>query len=152
VAANLELFLFARLVKPDLLLVLCILLAFTGLLEAYLRREEARDGRWALLIFYAALGATAMAKDILGALGPLAAGWRSSSPSPASANVARRWIPWAGVLLFLAIAMPWYALVEARNSGFLWYTVVDKPHPQPGATPRVPRRGRAAVRAGSFSP
>ena len=46
VAANLELFLFARLVKPDLLFVLCILLAFAGFLEAYLRREAGRDGRW----------------------------------------------------------------------------------------------------------
>ena len=124
VAANLELFLFARLVKPDLLLVLCILLAFAGLLEAYLRREEARDGRWALLIFYAALGATVLAKDILGALGPLAAVAIFFAVTR-ERNVARRWIPWAGVLLFLAIAVPWYALVEARNSGFLWYTVVD---------------------------
>ena len=39
--------------------------------------------------------------------------------------MARRWIPWAGVLLFLAIAVPWYVLMEARNPGFLWYTVVD---------------------------
>ena len=113
-----------RLVKPDLLLVLCILLAFVGLLEAYLRREEARDGRWALLIFYAALGATVLAKDILGALGPLAAVAVFFAVTR-ERNVARRWIPWAGVLLFLAISMPWYALVEARNSGFLWYTVVD---------------------------
>ena len=124
VAANLEIFLFARLVKPDLLFVFCILLAFAGFLEAYLRREEARDGRWALLIFYAALGATVLAKDLLGAVGPLVT-LAVFFVVTRERNLPRRWIPWAGVLLFLAIAMPWYALVEARNSGFLWYTVVD---------------------------
>lgn len=124
VAANLELFLFARLVKPDLLFVLCILLAFAGFLEAYLRREAGRDGRWGLLACYGALGATVLAKDLLGAVGPLVTVAVFFAVTR-ERNVARRWIPWAGVLLFLAIAAPWYALAEIRNPGFLWYTVVD---------------------------
>jgi 4-amino-4-deoxy-L-arabinose transferase-like glycosyltransferase len=124
VAANLELFLFARLVKPDLLLVLCILVAFAGFLDAYLRREEGRDGRWGLLIFYAALGATVLAKDLLGAVGPLATIALFFAVTR-ERNLTRRWIPWAGVLVFLVIAVPWYALVEAGNPGFLWYAVVD---------------------------
>ena len=124
VAANLELCLFARLVKPDLLFVLCILLAFAGLLHAYLCREAGRDGRWGLLLFYAALGATALAKDLLGAVGLLATVALFFAVTR-ERNVARRWIPWTGVLLLLAIAVPWYAVMEARNRGFLWYTVVD---------------------------
>ena len=124
VAANLELFLFARLVKPDLLLVFCILLAFAGFLEAYRRREAGRDGRWGILVFFAALGATALAKDLLGAVGPVVTVAIFFAVTREQ-NVARRWIPWAGVLLFLAIAVPWYVLMEARNHGFLWYTVVD---------------------------
>ena len=124
VAANLELFLFARLVKPDLLLVFCILLAFAGFLDAYLRREAGRDGRWGILVFFAALGATLLAKDLLGAVGPLVTVAIFFAVTR-ERNVARRWIPWAGVLLFLAIAVPWYVLMEARNPGFLWYTVVD---------------------------
>src|SRR5439155_223337 len=35
------------------------------------------------------------------------------------------WVPWWSVLLLAAIALPWYVLVEARNRGFLWYTLVD---------------------------
>ena len=27
--------------------------------------------------------------------------------------------------VFAAIALPWYALVELKNHGFLWYTIVD---------------------------
>ena len=40
-------------------------------------------------------------------------------------DVAARFVPWAGVALFLAVALPWYLLVEWSNRGFLWYTVVD---------------------------
>src|SRR5439155_1612585 len=35
------------------------------------------------------------------------------------------WVPWWSILLLAAIALPWYVLVEARNRGFLWYTLVD---------------------------
>ena len=48
VAANLELCLFARLVKPDLLFVLCLVLAIAGFVAAYVGRQAGRavgDGR-----------------------------------------------------------------------------------------------------------
>jgi hypothetical protein len=35
------------------------------------------------------------------------------------------WVPWWGPLLTAAVALPWYLLVEMRNHGFLWYTIVD---------------------------
>src|SRR5207249_529401 len=53
-------------------------------------------------------------------------------------------IPWWGVLITVAIAMPWYVLIEARNPGALRHIVVDN-HPvcahtaAPGS-----RRGRGA--------
>lgn len=124
VAANLELYLFARLVKPDLLFVLCLTLAFAGLVAAYLGRGAAETPRWALLLFYAGLAASVLAKDLLGAVVPLVilAVFFALTGERA---IARRWVPWAGVLLFLVIAVPWYALVELRNPGFLWYIVVD---------------------------
>src|SRR5262245_58139291 len=65
VSANLGVFLYGRLVKPDLVFVLCILLAYTGFVLAY-----RGAGRWALALFYAALGLSAIAKDVLGMLGP----------------------------------------------------------------------------------
>jgi hypothetical protein len=37
----------------------------------------------------------------------------------------RPWLPGWGVALFSAIALPWYALVELRIRGVLWYTIVD---------------------------
>lgn len=118
VAANMGVFLFGRLVKPDLVFIFCIALAFLGFALAYLGR-----GRWPLALFYGALGLAVLAKDLLGALGPVAAValffWLTRE------RPLRPWVPWWGVGLFCAIAVPWYALVEAANRGFLWYTIVD---------------------------
>jgi 4-amino-4-deoxy-L-arabinose transferase-like glycosyltransferase len=117
-AANLGFFLYGRIVKPDLLFILCLLLAYAGLALAWLGR-----GRPALALFWAALGLAALAKDILGAAGPLAVAalffWLVRE---------RQWrpfVPWWGVAMCVLVAAPWYALVELRNPGFLWYTVID---------------------------
>ncbi len=118
VSANLGVFLYGRLVKPDLVFVLIILLAYAGFILAY-----RGAGRWALALFYAALGFATLAKDVLGLLGPcvviaLFFWWSRERPlSP--------WVPWWGPLLTGAIALPWYVMVEYHNPGFLWYTIVD---------------------------
>jgi dolichyl-phosphate-mannose-protein mannosyltransferase len=117
-AANVGLFLFGRFVKPDLVFILCIVLAYAGFVLAYVGR-----GRWPLALFYAALGLATLAKDVLGALGPvvaIAAFFWLTRERP-----LRPWVPWWGVAIFCAIALPWYALVEWHNRGFLWYTIVD---------------------------
>ncbi|MBI2526982.1 MAG: glycosyltransferase family 39 protein [Candidatus Rokubacteria bacterium] len=121
VAANLELFLFARLVKPDLLFVFLIMVVFAAFIEVY-----ARGGRAALLVCYASLGLTILAKDVLGAIGPVAV-IGLFLLLVRDHHVRGRFVPWAGVALFLAVAVPWYVLVEWANRGFLWYTVVDNP-------------------------
>ena len=119
VAANLEVFLFGRMVKPDMLFVACILLGLYGFIEAYLGR-----GRWPLLLFYGSLGLAVLAKDLLGALGPLAIValflWLTRE-----GGSWRQWAPLPAILLLLAVAVPWHLLVEAQHPGFLWYTVVD---------------------------
>jgi 4-amino-4-deoxy-L-arabinose transferase-like glycosyltransferase len=119
VAANLEVFLFGRMVKPDLLFVACMLLGLYGFILAYLGH-----GRWPLSLFYGSLGLAALAKDFLGALGPLAIValflWLTREH-----RAWRQWAPARAVLLLLAVAVPWYLLVELQYRGFLWYTLVD---------------------------
>ncbi|MGH7390027.1 MAG: ArnT family glycosyltransferase, partial [Candidatus Rokuibacteriota bacterium] len=119
VTANLGMFVHARLVKPDLLFVLFITLAYAGFAAAYLGRH----GRRWLALFFAALGLATLAKDVLGALGPLAAVatflWVTRE------RAIRHWSPWWGWVLFAAIAVPWYATAATANPGFLWYTLVD---------------------------
>jgi 4-amino-4-deoxy-L-arabinose transferase-like glycosyltransferase len=118
VAANLGIFLFGRFVKPDLVFIFCIMVALLGFVLTYLGR-----GRWPLALFWGALGLATLAKDLLGAVGPVAAialfFWLTRE------RPLRPWVPWWGVAVFCAIALPWYALVEWHNPGFLWYTIVD---------------------------
>jgi len=118
-AANLGLFLFGRLVKPDLVFVLCLTVAWAGFAAAYL----GRGGRWGLALFWGGLGLATLAKDLLGALGPLVAVasffWLTRERPVAP------WRPWWALALFAAVAVPWYAAAEAASPGFLWYTVVD---------------------------
>src|SRR5437899_7527479 len=82
VAANLGMFLCGRVVKPDLVFVLWLTLAWAGFAIAY-----RGGGRRGLALFYAALGLAAITKDLLGALGPLGVGGRlvwltGERPSP----------------------------------------------------------------------
>jgi 4-amino-4-deoxy-L-arabinose transferase-like glycosyltransferase len=118
VAANLGLYVFGRQLKPDVPFILFIVLAFAGFVVAY-----RGGGRWGLALMYASLGVAALTKDFLGAVGPLGV-------IAAFVWITRErpygvWAPWWGLLLMLAIAMPWYLVAELRSPGFLWYTVVD---------------------------
>jgi 4-amino-4-deoxy-L-arabinose transferase-like glycosyltransferase len=118
VAANLGMFLHARIVKPDLLFILCIVLAYAGFAVAY-----RGGGPWALALFYGCLGLAAMTKDLLGAVGPLVVValffWLTRERPVAP------FVPWWGIGLLVLVVVPWYVAVEARNPGFLWYTAVD---------------------------
>jgi 4-amino-4-deoxy-L-arabinose transferase-like glycosyltransferase len=118
VAANLGLFLSARLVKPDSLFILFLTLAFAGFVATYLG-----GGRAALSVFYASLGAAALAKDVFGAVGVLVVValflWLTRETAIAV------WAPWWGLALLAGLALPWYLAVEWRSRGFLWYTLVD---------------------------
>jgi 4-amino-4-deoxy-L-arabinose transferase-like glycosyltransferase len=119
VVANLGMYVYGRLAKPDMLFILCLVLAYAGFAVAY-----KGGGRRALALFYASLGLAMMTKDVFGALGPLAVVGlfflltRERPVAP--------WVPWWAILLLLGIAVPWYAAVESKNPGFLWYTLVDK--------------------------
>jgi len=119
VAANLELFLFARLVKPDLLFTLFIAGAFAAFAEAY-----GAGRRGGVAAFYACLGGAVLVKGVLGAVGPLAAVALLFALT-GERHIAARWAPWWAVAALAAIVVPWHAAMEAVNPGFLWYTVVD---------------------------
>jgi 4-amino-4-deoxy-L-arabinose transferase-like glycosyltransferase len=72
----------------------------------------------------AALGVAALAKDLLGLVGPLAAvavaAWLAGRVRP-----IRAWLPGAGIALMVGLGAGWYVVAAASEPGFLWYTVVD---------------------------
>jgi 4-amino-4-deoxy-L-arabinose transferase-like glycosyltransferase len=118
VAANVGTFVVGRQVKPDLIFMLFIVLAYAGFIVAY-----RGGGRRGLALFYTSLGLATLTKDLLGAAGPLAVAalflWLMRE-RPYSA-----WAPWWGVAILAVIALPWHLAVELRNEGFLWYTIID---------------------------
>jgi len=76
------------------------------------------------LVGCVALGVAALAKDLLGQVGPLAAVavalWLAGRVWP-----VRAWLPAAGIVLMVGLGVGWYVVVTATEPGFLWYTVVD---------------------------
>lgn len=111
-------FAYTRYLRPETLFVAAIQWGFACLLVA-----PGESRRWATL-GCAALAIAALAKDPLGALGPLAAVTVTLALAGRLRPVSA-WLPWTGVLLLLAVGGGWYLLVALRNPGFLWYTVVD---------------------------
>src|SRR2546427_12288831 len=118
VASNLGMFVYGRIVSAEVPFILCLTLAWAGFALAYV--EGRRRG---LAVFSAGLGLAMLTKDVLGAVGPLlvvAVFFWLTRERPVGP-----WIPWWGVLLAGVIALPWYLVMEARNPGFLWHTLVD---------------------------
>ena len=115
---SLGFFAYARYLRPETLFVAAIQWGFALLL---LGRTKSR---WLSVLGCGFLGLAALAKDPFGALGPLVA----VAVALALAKKLRpisAWLPWSGIELLLVLGAVWYGLVELRNPGFLWYTVVD---------------------------
>ncbi len=108
---------YGRYLRPETLFVAAIQWGFALLLAP---GESPRRA----VLGLGALGIAVLAKDPLGALGPLAAVALARALTGRLRPLSQ-WLPWGGVALLLAIGGAWYLLVELRNPGFLWYTIVD---------------------------
>jgi len=110
------LFLFTRVLIPDVILTLAITVALFSLLRA-LEEEERRPTRWALLM-WASLGAGLLLKGLIAAVFPAAAGllYMGLSGQLWTRRTWRRLQPVAGPALMLAIAAPWHVLASAATS------------------------------------
>lgn len=80
-ALNPGVFLYARIIKPDLPFILCIMVALTGFIVAYVRGT-----RWPLVTFYFSLGLAALTKA---SSGPSGRWWRSRHSSRGRASCDR---------------------------------------------------------------
>lgn len=112
-------FAFGRYVRPETLFAAALAWGFALVLAeaGAVRRARAIAG-------LAAFGVAALAKDAVGAVGPLLA----LGAAQALAGRARplgRWLPWPGVLLLALLGFGWWAVAEWRTPGFVRYTVVD---------------------------
>ena len=140
-ATSVGLFLFTRILIPDVTLTLAVTLVLWGLMRA-LDPDEARPWLWAW-VMWAAMGTGLLLKGLIAILFPVAAAliylqltqqlWRRET--------WKRLRPFSGMLLFLLIAAPWHVLATIRNPpyfdftlhsergsyrGFFWFYVINE--------------------------
>jgi hypothetical protein len=122
-ATCIGLFLFTRVLIPDVMLTLTVALGLWAFLRA-LDEEEPHPRFWAFVLA-ANLGLGLLLKSLIGVLFPLAAGviylWITHQLF--SANTWRKLRPFSGLLIILLIAAPWHMLATLRNPPYFAFTL-----------------------------
>jgi 4-amino-4-deoxy-L-arabinose transferase-like glycosyltransferase len=140
-ATCIGLFLFTRILIPDVMLTFTVAFAFWALLRT-LDEEEKHPRVWAGVLA-ASLGTGLLIKSLVGVLFPLAGGmiYLFLTKQLFSAKTWRRLHPISGALIALMIAAPWHILAALRNPpyfhfgldsgpgqyhGFLWFFFINE--------------------------
>lgn len=113
-------FIGAQFANLDMLVAGCITVTTLAAAHAALVREEGGDGRGALAIAWLFGGLGVLAKGLIGIVlpGMVIVAWLL---------LRKRWrvllslLWWPGALLFLAVAAPWFVLMQRQFAGFLHY-------------------------------
>jgi 4-amino-4-deoxy-L-arabinose transferase-like glycosyltransferase len=117
-ATCIGLFLFTRVLIPDVMLTLPITFAIWAAMRAT-DSKEAHPRLWAAG-FWVAMAAAIMFKGLIGAVFPMG--------TLIVFGLVRREMPWRlwswpGVVLFFAVALPWHILATLRNPPYLDFTM-----------------------------
>ncbi len=121
-ATSVGLFLFTRVLIPDVMLTLAITTALWSLMRA-LDPEESRPGAWAMLM-WAAVGAGLLLKGLVAVVLPLgAAALYLGFTGGFHRQTWLRLRPLSGAALALAIAAPWHVLATLHNPPYFDFTL-----------------------------
>jgi len=140
-ATCLGLYLFTRVLIPDVILTFTITLAMWALLRVT-DEEETHPRAWAFVLA-ASLGTGLLLKSLIGVLFPVAAGliYLFLTNQLVKARTWQRLRPFSGLLIILLIAAPWHVLATLRNPpyfsltlhsgpgqyhGFLWFFFINE--------------------------
>ena len=117
------LFLFTRIQIPDVMLTLCVCLAFWSFQRA-LDDEESRQRRWALLLAVC-LGVGLMIKGLIAVVAPVGGilTYLAITRQLFSREVWKRLHVFTGALAILAIAAPWHVLATLRMPPYFNFTM-----------------------------
>src|SRR5213082_1440022 len=135
------LFLFTRILIPDVMLTLTIALAMWAFLRAL--DEEETHPRWWAFLLAASLGTGLLLKSLIALAFPIAAGviYLFLTKQFFLRRTWQRLRPVSGLLVVLAIAAPWHVLATLRNPpyfslalhggpgqyhGFLWFYFINE--------------------------
>jgi len=121
------LFLFTRILIPDVILTLTVALAMWAFLRA-LDEEEPYPRFWAAVLALN-LGLGLLLKSLIGIVFPIAAGliYLYATHQLFSASTWKRLHPFTGTLIVLAIAAPWHVLATLRNPPYFAFTLHSGP-------------------------
>jgi 4-amino-4-deoxy-L-arabinose transferase-like glycosyltransferase len=135
------LYLFTRVLIPDVILTFTITLAMWAMLRA-LDDEERHPTAWAL-VMSASLGTGLLLKSLIGVVFPFAAGllYLGFTKQLFVRRTWKRLHPFLGVAVILLISVPWHVLATLRNPpyfsltmhsgpgeyhGFLWFFFINE--------------------------
>ena len=126
-ATCIGLFLFTRILIPDVILTAAIALALWAMMRA-LEEDDGRDRWWAVLMG-SSMGAGLLLKGLIAVVFPVAAAalflffsghWRHR-------RTWQRLHPWLALGCLLAVAAPWHVLATLQNPPYLDFTLRSEP-------------------------
>ncbi len=141
IATCFGLFLFTRILIPDVMLTACITLSMWAFLRVI--DEEEPHPRWWAFVLAASLGVSLLLKSLIGVVFPAAAAviYLALTGQIAHRKIWKRLRPISGTLIILAIVAPWHVLATLRNPpyfdfsfrsvpgqyhGFLWFFFMNE--------------------------
>ena len=121
------LFLFTRILIPDVMLTLTIALAMWAFLRA-LEEDEPHPRLWAFLLA-ASIGAGLLLKSLIAVVFPGGAAlvYLLLAGQLFIRRTWQRLHPWSGLLVILLIAAPWHVLATLRNPPYFAFTLHSGP-------------------------
>jgi 4-amino-4-deoxy-L-arabinose transferase-like glycosyltransferase len=119
------LFLFTRILIPDVLLTLTVALAMWSFLRAL---DEPASWKWPLS-FWAAIGTGFLLKGLVAMVFPISAAvvYLIATRQVLDWQVWRKLRPFTGLLVTLAITLPWLVLATLRNPPYFDFTMRSVP-------------------------
>jgi len=126
-ATGIGLFLFTRILIPDVMLTLTTALAMWAFLRV-LDDEEPHPRVWAFVLA-ASLGTGLLVKSLIAIVFPVAAGiiYLSLTQQLFSVETWKRLHVFSGTLIVLLIAVPWHVLATLRNPPYFAFTLHSGP-------------------------
>jgi 4-amino-4-deoxy-L-arabinose transferase-like glycosyltransferase len=120
-------FLFTRVLIPDIMLAFTITLALWSFLRA-LGEDEPHPRRWAALLA-ASIGTGLLLKGLIAAVFPIGGGllYLAVTKQMFRRRTWQRLRPFSGALIVLAIAAPWHILATLRNPPYFYFGLHSGP-------------------------
>jgi 4-amino-4-deoxy-L-arabinose transferase-like glycosyltransferase len=127
IATCIGLFLFTRILIPDVILTLAIAVSMWAFLRT-LDEEEPHPKRWAAILA-ASVGVGLLLKSLIAVVFPIGSAlvYLFFTKQLFAARTWRRLQPFSGLLIALVIAAPWHILATLRNPPYFVFTMRSAP-------------------------